>query len=113
MQKISAKLRRTKRVRGKIEGNKSIPRLTIYRSNKYIYAQLIDDVSGKSLCGISEKNISAKGTKSEKALELGKQIAKKALEQKIKKVVFDKGSYAYHGRVKQVAEGARMEGLQF
>jgi|SRR5581483_3813913 len=112
MQK-NAKLQRARRTRSKLKGTKSIPRLSVYRSNKFIYVQLIDDTARESILAVSEKDISVKGKKSERAFEIGKHIAKKALTKKIKKVIFDKGSYAYHGRVQQVAEGARKEGLEF
>lgn len=91
-----------------------MPRLSVFRSNEYIYAQIIDDTMGKTIVGVSEKALGkTKGNKTEKAKELGVQIAKLAVEKKIKSVVFDKGSYKYHGRVKALAEGAREGGLQF
>ena len=113
---------RKKRTRSKIFGTSKRPRLSVYRSNKYISAQLIDDDKGTTLISVSEKDIGAKGKSSEKdnkmqgkvakALELGQALAEKALKKKIKSVVFDKGGNKYHGRVKQVAEGARKGGLK-
>lgn len=103
------------RVRAKIKGTLEKPRLSVYRSNKYIYAQIIDDIKGKTIVGVSQKNLSLKdkSKRVEKSKELGVLIAKKALVKKIKEVVFDRGSYKYHGRVKAVAEGAREGGLKF
>lgn len=103
------------RVRAKTKGTLQKPRLSVYRSNKFIYAQIIDDEKGKTIVGVSEKNLSLKEKKSktEKSKELGLLLAKKAIEKKVKEVVFDRGSYKYHGRVKQVAEGAREGGLKF
>ena len=106
------KLRRAKRIRSKIIAKKTLPRLTVFRSNKYIYAQVIDDSRGKTLVSASEKELSeTKMSKAQKALEVGKILAKKAVTKKIKSVVFDKGSYRYHGRVKALATGAREGGL--
>lgn len=109
-----SKLKRQKRVRLKIKTAEK-PRLSVYRSSRYFYAQVIDDIKGKTLVGVSEKELSGKdkSTKTQKAKLLGKLMAKKALAKKIKKVVFDRGSYFYHGRVKSFAEGAREGGLDF
>ncbi len=106
--------RRHKRVRGKISGTADRPRLSVFRSNKNIYAQLVDDEKGKILVSIKKSEVkSKKMKKSEIAKELGVLIAKKAVEQNIKKAVFDRGGYKYHGRVKALAEGAREGGLEF
>jgi len=106
------KARRSARTRKKIIGE--TPRLTVFRSNKHIYAQVIDDKKGVTIASVSEKEISSeKLSKTQKAEEIGKAIAKKAIASKIKKVVFDKGSFRYHGRVKALADGARAEGLVF
>lgn len=110
MNKLNRATKRKIRTRAKVQGTKERPRLSIFRSNKFVYAQLIDDVSSKTIFGVSEKNVEAKD---EKAKELGKLVAKKAAEKKIKKVIFDRGSYAYHGKVKAIAEGAREGGLEF
>lgn len=108
------KERRTKRVRGKILGNSKLPRLTVFRSNQYIYAQVIDDSGGKTLAAANEKELlDLKMSKAQKAIEVGKILAKKAAAKKIKNVVFDKGAYKYHGRIKALAEGAREGGLHF
>jgi large subunit ribosomal protein L18 len=91
------------------------PRLTIFRSNRYIYAQLIDGQKGKTILGVSEREFAAdeKIKRIEAAKKLGSLIAKKAIAKKIKEVIFDRGAYKYHGRVKAVAEGAREGGLKF
>ena len=108
------KMRRIARARKKILSDKTRVRLTVFRSNKYIYAQVIDDKSGKTLFAASEKEVEgSKLNKTQAAQEIGKILAKKALAKKVKSVVFDKGSYKYHGRVKALAEGAREGGLQF
>ncbi len=104
---------RKSRVRAKIFGTKDRPRLSVYRSNKYIYAQVINDDKGETLSSVYEKEITAKGNKTERAKELGLLLAKKSLEKKIKSVIFDRGGYKYHGRVKAFAEGAREGGLTF
>lgn len=113
MNALKKKINRQKRTRAKISGTGERPRLSVFRSNSAIYAQLIDDQKGITIAGISEKNIEAKGTKSEKSKQLGIHIAKLAKEKKINLVVFDRGRYKYHGRVKAVAEGAREGGLEF
>lgn len=111
----SARLHRHKRVRGKITGTAERPRLNVFRSSTNIYAQIIDDVSGKTLCSASsvEKDFSAKGGNKEGAREVGKNIAKRAQEKGISNVVFDRGGYIFHGRVKELADGAREGGLNF
>ena len=115
MNKIKQKLRRQIRVRSKITGREDRPRLSVFRSNKYIYAQLIDDEKGKTILGVSEKNLdNIKGIKKiERAKALGLFLAKKAMDKKIKNVIFDRGSYAYHGRLRLLAEAAREGGLKF
>jgi len=106
---------RHKRVRAKIRGTKSKPRLSVYRSSKHIFLQLIDDENGKTLVGMSDNNLKKSGKlkKSERAYEIGKSLAEAALKKGIKRAVFDRGGYKYHGGVKRVAEGAREGGLQF
>lgn len=112
--KKTRKLKREKRIRKKILAQKTKLRLTVFRSNKYFYAQIIDDINSKTKVNVSEKELDTKkGTKIERASELGKIIAHKAIKDKIKEVVFDKGSYRYHGRVRAFAEAARKEGLNF
>jgi len=104
---------RHQRVRSKVIGTSDRPRLAVYRANANIYAQLIDDSVGKTLASASSIEIKAKSKKAEVAMEVGKLLAKKAGEQKIASVVFDRGGYKYHGRVKALAEGAREGGLKF
>lgn len=109
--------RRKIRVRVKVQGTKVRPRLSVFRSNKYIYAQLIDDFEKKTLIGISEKEMEGKSakkmSKQERAKQLGMYLGQKAKEQKIKRAIFDRGEYAYKGRIKALAEGAREGGLEF
>ncbi len=116
MDKKKAKIRRHKRVRAKIKGTKACPRLSVFRSNKHIYAQLINDEKGHALVSINDLGLAKvaklKG-KISQAHEVGKLLAKKATSENFKKVVFDKGPYKYHGRVKALAEGAREGGLKF
>ena len=99
------------RVRKQIIGTKDIPRLNVYRSNKNIYAQLIDDESGVTLAEASSMKMD--GNTVEVASLVGKEIAEKAKKAKISKVVFDRGGYLYHGRVKALADAARSNGLEF
>ncbi len=110
-----ARLRRHKRVRGKISGTAERPRLNVYRSSSNIYAQIIDDVNGVTLCAAStlDKEFTGNSGNKEAAKEVGKIIAKKAAEKGIANVVFDRGGYIFHGRVKELAEGAREGGLNF
>lgn len=115
MLKETQKQRRKTRVRIKTKGTAKRPRLSVFRSNKRIYAQLINDEAKKTLVAASEKEIKVKTkqTKTEKAKSVGEILAKKALKKKINQVVFDRGPYYYHGRVKTLAEGARKGGLRF
>ena len=107
------KIRR--RVRKKINGTPVRPRLSVYRSNKEIYVQLIDDNNGHTICAASSRDseVSGEGNKVTKSKEVGKLIASRAKEYGIEKAVFDRGGYLYHGRVKSLAEGAREGGLKF
>ena len=109
------RLLRHKRVRAKISGTAECPRLDVFRSNKHIYAQIIDDEAGKTLCSAStlEKDFEGYGGNKEAAEKVGKKIAERALDLGIKTVVFDRGGYVYHGRVQALAEGAREGGLDF
>lgn len=111
--KKEARERRRKRARAKIFGTAEIPRLNLYRSNKGLFIQIIDDAKGITLLSVSDREIKEKGTKTEIARKAGKLIAQKAKEKSIKKIVFDRNGYKYHGRVKAAAEGAREEGLEF
>lgn len=110
-----ARLRRHKRVRAKISGCSERPRLDVFRSAKHIYAQIIDDVAGKILVSASttEKEFTSYGGNKEAARKVGEIVAKRALDKGIENVVFDRGGYIYHGRVKELAEGAREGGLKF
>jgi large subunit ribosomal protein L18 len=105
--------RRHARVRSQISGTIERPRFSVFRSNKGLFLQLIDDLNGKTLVSVSNKDAKEKGTKTDLSFELGKLIAEKAKAKKITAVVFDRGSYKYHGRVKAVADGAREGGLLF
>ena len=111
----AARLKRHKRVRAKISGTPERPRLNVFRSAKHIYAQIIDDVSGKTLVSASslEKDFACEGTKTDAAKQVGVNVAERAKAKGIENVVFDRGGYVYHGRVKALAEGAREGGLQF
>ena len=100
------------RVRRRILGKSEMPRLSVFRSNKFIYGQVIDDEKGVTLLEVSSMKVKGAKTKVEEAFEVGKEIAKKALEKKIEFVVFDRNGYRYHGRVKSLAEGAREGGLK-
>jgi large subunit ribosomal protein L18 len=113
--KQDARLRRKLRVRQNINGTPERPRLTVYRSLSHIYVQIIDDEKGVTLVAASSmKGIDTAGMKkSEVAREVGKMVARKAIEKGIKDVVFDRGGLLYHGRIKAVADGARDEGLNF
>ena len=110
-----ARLKRHKRVRAKISGTAARPRLAVYRSNANISAQIIDDVAGVTLVSAStyEKDFQGNGGNKEAAREIGKILAEKAAAKGITEVVFDRGGYLYHGRVSELAEGAREGGLKF
>ena len=106
--------RRHRRVRGRVHGSAARPRLCVFRSSKGIYAQVIDDDAGVTLASASTLALDgASGSKSERAAEVGKLVAQRAREAGIAKVVFDRGGYLYHGRVKALADGAREGGLEF
>jgi large subunit ribosomal protein L18 len=107
-------IKRQIRIRKHIKSVSALSRLSVYRSNKYLYAQIIDDKAGKTILGISEKQQAGlNGTRIERARQIGIKIAELAKKKKIGKIVFDKGKYAYHGRVKALADGAREGGLVF
>ena len=110
-----ARLRRHRRVRGKIAGTADRPRLVVFRSNRGVFAQLVDDRTGRTLAGASWTSLpkSFKGDKSEQAKEVGKALAAAAKKAGIGSAVFDRGGYLYHGRVKALADGAREGGLSF
>ena len=109
------RLKRHKRVRGKISGTPERPRLNVFRSETNIYAQIIDDVAGVTLVSASslEKGFECDGTQSDAAKKVGQLVAERALAKGIDTVVFDRGGYVYHGRVQALADGAREGGLQF
>ncbi len=110
-----ARIRRHRRIRGKVSRTAERPRLVVFRSNRGIEAQLVDDVAGGTLAAARHTELpkSFKGSKTEQAAEVGKLLAANAKKAKIERVVFDRGGYLYHGRVKALAEGAREGGLQF
>ena len=113
--KLSRRDRIKKGIRKRLSGSSSRPRLSVYRSNKGIYAQIIDDVTGKTIVSASSlsKDFAATGNKSDQSVAVGKAVAAKAVAAGIKDVVFDRNGYLYHGRVKSLAEGAREGGLNF
>jgi large subunit ribosomal protein L18 len=113
---FSKELRRNKiraRIRSRITGTAQKPRLSVFRSNKYIYAQLVDDVAGVTLVSTSSRALTEIVNKVDSSVEVGKTLAQKALASGITEVVFDRGGYLYHGRVKALADGAREGGLKF
>lgn len=111
--KDKRRLKLRKKIRSRISGTAAKPRLSVFRSNTNIYAQLIDDKAGKTLVAASSRAITDKITKVEKAKIVGKNLAEKALAAGITTCVFDRGGYLYHGRVKSLADGAREGGLKF
>jgi large subunit ribosomal protein L18 len=111
--KRQARMRRHRRVRGKIAGTAERPRLAVFRSNRGISAQLIDDQSGSTLASASWKAVNGSGSKTEQAAAVGKALADAAKKAGVETCVFDRAGYLYHGRVKALAEGAREGGLQF
>ena len=112
--KPKARARRHKRVRGKVAGTSERPRLVVFRSNRGIEAQLVDDLDSKTLAAASWLHLkSFKGSKTEQAAEVGKLLAENAKKANVEVVVFDRGGYLYHGRVKALAEAAREGGLRF
>ena len=110
--KQAKRIRRKGRVRARLSGTADCPRLSIFRSNRGIYGQIINDEASRTIVSVNPKEAGA-GNKSLVSLELGKLIAKKAIEKSISRVVFDRNGYKYHGRVKAFADGAREGGLKF
>ena len=110
--KRDARLRRHRRVRGKVAGTAARPRLAVFRSNAAIYAQIIDDEHGHTLAAADSRSV-AEGDKSARAKEAGKLLAERAKAKGVSKVAFDRGGYLYHGRIKALADGARSGGLEF
>lgn len=111
--KVTKRLKNKARIRKKVDGDQERPRLTVFRSGRHMYAQIIDDASGKTLASFStlEGNLTSKNIESAK--KVGAELAKRALDKNIKNVVFDRSGYVFHGRVKAVADGAREAGLSF
>lgn len=111
--KVSKRLKSRARIRKKVDGDTTRPRLTVYRSGRHIYAQIIDDSNGKTLAAFSTLEGEIKTKNLESAKKVGAELAKRALGKNIKSVVFDRSGYVFHGRVKAVADGAREAGLSF
>ena len=109
--KNRARLRRHRRVRKSVFGTQERPRLAVYRSNRHIYAQLVDDIAARTMAAASDVS-TAQGDKTTRAKEVGKAIAERAMAAGVERAVFDRGGRLYHGRVRAVAEGAREAGLQ-
>ena len=108
---MKSRVRRHIKVRKHLSGTKNRPRLAVFRSSSHIYAQIIDD--SKSVTLVSASDVKEIGTKTEKAYNVGKKLAEKAIKKKISQVVFDRGGFLYHGRVSELAKGAREGGLKF
>ena len=113
LKKQLSRIKRKSSIRKRISGTASIPRLSIYRSNKHLFAQLIDDTIHKSILGLSSAKLDSKGTKTATAEVLGKKIAELLKDNKIDQIVFDRSGYKYHGRVKAFAESLREGGIKF
>lgn len=113
--KVNRRAKIKRRIRKNITGTSSVPRLSVFRSNKQIYAQIIDDSTGTTLVATSSYNnkAAAKGNKLEQAAVVGKEVAEKAIKAGIESVVFDRNGYLYHGRIKSLADSARESGLKF
>lgn len=116
--RATARVRRHRRVRKSVSGSPDRPRLAVFRSRRHIYAQIIDDISGRTLCaacsmGKESRDGSRQGTKKEQSKQTGLALARAARDKGIKRVVFDRGGYQYHGRVRELAEAAREGGLEF
>lgn len=108
---MRGRIKRHKKIRKQITGTKECPRLAVFRSNQHIYAQIIDDTTHKTL--VSASDVKIIGKKKEKAYNVGKTLAQKAIKKNITEVVFDRGGFLYHGRVEELARGAREGGLKF
>ncbi len=112
LNKKDSRIRRHYRVRAKIHGTEQRPRLSVYKSNKALYVQLIDDVNSKTIASSSTKSLKLKGNNIKNSKKIGKDIAKKIKKLKIKEIVFDRGGYIYHGKIKAVADTIRDEGIK-
>ncbi|MBI2068948.1 MAG: 50S ribosomal protein L18 [Candidatus Yanofskybacteria bacterium] len=106
------RIRRHAKVRAKISGSAKRPRISVFKSNQYIYAQVVDDESGKTLLSVSDMEVKM-GKKSEKALKIGETLAARMKEKNLLEAVFDRGGFKFHGRVKSVADGLRKGGIKF
>ena len=113
LERFEKKERRKNRIRAKVSGSSTRPRLAVFTSNQHISAQVIDDLTGHTLTAATEAEAKATGNKTERAAKVGELIAEKALKAKVTEVVFDRGGKLYHGRVKALAEAARAKGLKF
>ena len=111
--KLTGRTRRKVRIRRKVQGTPARPRLTVFRSSKHIYAQVIDDTQGQTIVSASSAKAEAEGSKLEAAKVVGDQVAKACLQKGVEQVVFDRSGYQYHGRVRALAESAREAGLKF
>ncbi len=113
--RLKGRQRRHYRVRRKVRGSAERPRLAVFRSNRYIYAQVIDDDAGRTVAAASSQEPAMRGRRltRETAAEVGKLVAVRAKEAGVSRAIFDRGGYAYHGRIKALADGAREEGLEF
>lgn len=112
-QKLTGRARRKMRIRKKVHGTPERPRLSVFRSSKHIYAQVIDDAHGTTIAQASSVTGAAAGSKVETAKSVGSAVAKACIEKGVEQVVFDRGGYRYHGRVRALAESARETGLKF
>ena len=114
LKKQAARVRRHASIRKRVRGSESVPRLAVFRSNRHIYAQVIDDVAGATLAAASTRDadVATTGAKSDAAEAVGKLVAERAKAKGVSKVVFDRGGFKYHGRVAKVADGARDAGLE-
>ncbi|MDO8570083.1 MAG: 50S ribosomal protein L18 [Candidatus Daviesbacteria bacterium] len=113
MKQLGKRIRRHKSIRKYLIGVAEKPRLAVFRSSKYIYAQIIDDSSGKTLVSASDLKMDQKSPKMERAEKVGENLAKFALKKNISQVIFDRGGFLYHGRIQKLADGARLRGLKF
>ena len=113
LEKHKKREQRHRRIRATIQGSKECPRLSIFRSNQHLYAQLVDDTAGKVIAAISDLKLKRTSTRTERANSMGKLLAKDAKNKGVLKIVFDRGGYKYHGSIKALAEGAREGGLIF
>lgn len=111
--KVTKRLKNKARIRKKVDGHGDRPRLSVFRSGRHVYAQIIDDTAGKTLVSYSTLEGNLKSKNIESAKQVGQEIAKRAMGKNIKNVVFDRSGYVFHGRIKAVADGAREAGLSF